>query len=95
MLCNRDKVEIVRRISKYEGMFTLDVKGKSGGLALLWQNLDNVSIPSYSRNHIDVETKVYGVGTWRLTRIYGEPNCNERLSTWCLLRLLKTRYMLP
>lgn len=42
--------------------------GKSGGLALLWQKDINVTIQSYSKNHIDAEVKLAGnEEDWRLT----------------------------
>lgn len=38
----------------FEGAFFVDVQGRSGGLALLWRNKEEVQMLSYSKNHIDV-----------------------------------------
>lgn len=58
-----EKAEAVQKLFRYDGMFAVDVQGRSGGLVLFWQNQDDVSILSYSRNHIDVETTSTGRGT--------------------------------
>lgn len=35
-------------------MITVDSQGQSGGIAFLWQNKDEVSLNTLSRNHIDL-----------------------------------------
>jgi len=37
----------------FDGLFVVNSKGKSGGLALFWQESFHVSIQNYSKNHIN------------------------------------------
>lgn len=53
-LCKNDLKEKVRKMMGFEGVFSVDVQRKSGGLALLWRSEEQVQLFSYSRNHIDV-----------------------------------------
>lgn len=55
---------------------------------MLWKYEDLAKLLSYSINHIDVETSVLGMGNWRFTGFYGEPNRTSRRRTWDLLRNL-------
>lgn len=69
-------------------MFVVEPQGRSGGLALLWREQGQARVVSYSQYHIDVEATVEGMGVWRLTGFYGEPNRSQRRKTWDLLRNL-------
>ncbi|KAL2944366.1 UDP-N-acetylglucosamine--N-acetylmuramyl-(pentapeptide) pyrophosphoryl-undecaprenol N-acetylglucosamine transferase [Bienertia sinuspersici] len=52
----------------------VDCIGRSGGLALLWNDDLDVSLMSYSCHHIDVTVKLNEkFGEWWLSRIYGWP----------------------
>uniref|UniRef100_A0A803PKP8 Reverse transcriptase domain-containing protein n=1 Tax=Cannabis sativa TaxID=3483 RepID=A0A803PKP8_CANSA len=62
---------------------------------MLWKEKDDVSINSFSRNHIDAEVLWEGNHRFRLTGIYREPNRNLRANTWRLLRELKEESTLP
>lgn len=70
-LCRKEKMDSVCSKLGYEGVFVVDAQGRSGGLALLWRDVDQVSLRSYSQNHIDVEVRVAGIDPWRLTGFYG------------------------
>ncbi|XP_074375401.1 uncharacterized protein LOC141717203 [Apium graveolens] len=94
-LCMKEKVEKVRHLIGFESSFSVDVIGRSGGIALLWRNEEEVSIRSFSKNHIDVVVRVVGCANWRLTGFYGEPNRRLRRNTWNLLRLLSQQSNLP
>ncbi|XP_074352375.1 uncharacterized protein LOC141691545 [Apium graveolens] len=45
--------------------------GKSGGVALFWNNLGDVKLMSMSRFHIDVSVVANNDKCWRLTGLYG------------------------
>lgn len=61
--------------------------GPSGGLELLWYDSKQVTLCSYSENHIDVIVEANGdKPTYRLTRFYGESSIARRSQTWELLR---------
>ncbi|GAV59752.1 Exo_endo_phos domain-containing protein, partial [Cephalotus follicularis] len=60
-----------------------------GGLALLWKEELEVTIQSYSLNHIDATVEGWGgQSKWRLTGIYSFPEAYLRGRTWSLLEKL-------
>ncbi|XP_060959275.1 uncharacterized protein LOC133030519 [Cannabis sativa] len=64
---------------EFEGAFSCDVQGRSGGIAMLWRNKDEFSLIRYGHDYIDVQiTNSDGV-IWRLTGCYGEPNRSLRV----------------
>ncbi|XVF44811.1 hypothetical protein PTKIN_Ptkin02bG0154200 [Pterospermum kingtungense] len=89
-------MEGVRMKCGMDACFSVDAKGSSRGLSMMWTNDVELQLCSFSRNHIDMEV-VIGIedGNWRLTGIYGEPATQARVCTWSLLRNLKTRKELP
>lgn len=52
---------------------------------MLWRDTDKASMISLSQNNIDVEMRTNESGTWRLTGLYGEPDCSKCRKTWDLL----------
>lgn len=76
-------------------MVVVEARGHSGGIALLWRNKDEVTLCSYSKNHIDVIVLPQDGMKYRLTGVYGEPDRSRREDTWCLIRNLATQYPLP
>lgn len=73
-LSRKGKLEFIQNKLGFEGLFVVEPQGRSGGLAMLWKEQDQAKVRSFSQNHIDVDVKVDGLGSWRLTGIYGEPN---------------------
>jgi hypothetical protein len=55
----------------------------------------NLSIKSYSHNHIDVIINEGMSDAWRLTGVYGAPETHNRPKTWDLLRKLDGLFQLP
>lgn len=94
-LCRKEKMEWVRVKLGYDGIITVDPQGRSGGLAMLWRDVEHVKLMSYSQSHIDTEVITDGSEKWRLTGFYGEPNRNLRKRTWDLLRNLSRDANLP
>ncbi|KAL8157814.1 hypothetical protein AgCh_002506 [Apium graveolens] len=88
-------MEYVRDRLGLEGMLVVEVKGRSGGLALMWNGPVQVNLNSMSKYHIDVEVNIDGMHLWRLTGFYGEPNRNNKRKTWELLRNLARDSNLP
>ena len=80
----RPKLEYLQKQRGYEGMFVIDCRGRSGGLALLWKERGWVKLLKYSRNFIDVQVTNQSWATWRLTGFYGA----RRKESWELLRML-------
>lgn len=51
-------------------MLVVEASGHSGGVALLWRNKDEVTLSSYSKNHIDVIVSPQDGTSYRLTGVY-------------------------
>lgn len=80
-LCGKYRMEQVRARLGYQGLIVVEAEGRSGGLALLWRETDQVNLISLSQHHIDVEVCISGTQTWRLTGFYGKPNRSQRKKT--------------
>jgi exonuclease III len=62
--CRSAKMEQIRVRIGFEGLFVVDLIGKSGGLALLWRESNTLEIQNYSRWHINAVMKEFeGRGT--------------------------------
>ncbi|XP_060964152.1 uncharacterized protein LOC115722573 [Cannabis sativa] len=72
--------------------FTVDAKGKSGGLALLWSKDYSVQIKSYTVSHIDAIVENNLGFSWRFTGFYGSPDPGGRMESRKLLKRLKTMF---
>lgn len=79
--CKQGKFERAKRSLGLEGMFAIDYQGQGGGIAMLWRNQEEVSVQTYSNNHVDVLV-------FRLTGLYGKPNRARKRHTWDLIRHL-------
>ncbi|CAM8920109.1 unnamed protein product [Rhodiola kirilowii] len=77
----------------YRCCFAVSSRGRAGGLALLWNEQQAVSLRSYSRYHIDVV--VESEEQFRLTLFYGDPRAQNRGSSWDLIRRLASVCDLP
>lgn len=74
----------------------VEARGRSGGLALLWDKKVTISIQSYSLNHIDaIVFPDNSTAPCRFTGFYGEPDQAHRKRTWDLLRHLGMLSVLP
>ncbi|KAL5843837.1 hypothetical protein ACOSQ3_009840 [Xanthoceras sorbifolium] len=62
---------------------------------LLWNDVWDVSVLSFSRGHIDVVIKMENNLKWRFIGFYGCPVPNHRTDSWELLRRLKAVNRLP
>ena len=62
---------------------------------MFWKEGCNISLDTYSPNHIDVIINKGKVDEWRFTGFYGEPDTRSRDESWEKLRRLKTKFSLP
>ncbi|KAL0405816.1 UNVERIFIED_CONTAM: putative ribonuclease H protein [Sesamum latifolium] len=86
------------RVRKRLDMFGISVpsRGKSGGLALLWDKSIVVQLRSYSVNHIDADILLGGqVANWRFTGFYGEPETAKQREVLDKLVQLSTQSDAP
>uniref|UniRef100_A0A803PZ98 Reverse transcriptase domain-containing protein n=1 Tax=Cannabis sativa TaxID=3483 RepID=A0A803PZ98_CANSA len=86
------RMEFVRIQLGFDSCFTVDAKGKSGGLALLWSKDYSVQIKSYTVSHIDAIVENNLGFSWRFTGFYGIPDSGGRMESWKLLKRLKTMF---
>jgi hypothetical protein len=54
-LVHSNKTNEFRHLLGFDNCFSVSSNGRSGGLALFWQNSFNCTILNYSSNHINVE----------------------------------------
>lgn len=64
-LIHQIKIEQIKYLLAYDGCFCVDHLGRGGGLAILWKNVAQFDIISFSPNFVDVFLMV-GSLTWRL-----------------------------
>ena len=72
-------------------MFVVESKGRSGGLALLWNEEDDITIQNYSSHHITAKV-LFMVDKYprKFMGFYGHPDTMKRKETWKILRYLNT-----
>ncbi|XP_042942727.1 uncharacterized protein LOC122276878 [Carya illinoinensis] len=88
--CNRERVEMVRNRLGFVNSFVVNSLGRSGGLAMIWNENLNASLFSYSRHHISLMIKSEEEGReWHLTGFYGDPALERRKNCWDILCLLR------
>jgi hypothetical protein len=77
---NKIKIEVIRGQLGYAGRFVVDSVEKSGGLALLWREVDELEIQNYSRRHIDaIVTNMTIEVQWKLIGFYGHLEWNMQI----------------
>ncbi|GJW55051.1 reverse transcriptase [Tanacetum coccineum] len=62
--------------------------GRAGGLLLFWKKECDLSVASFSKNHIDFVVKEDSGIAWRCMGIYGWPQQQQKHLTWALLQSL-------
>jgi hypothetical protein len=73
----------------FDNMFTVDCKGLSGGLILLWNFDMDLEIQNFSQQHVNAVINSPELGfSWKFTSFYGNPDPTKREESWSLLRIL-------
>jgi hypothetical protein len=94
--CRRHKMEYIRVKMGFECILVVDPIGRSGGLALCWNDVDMLEIQNFSRRHINAIVKNGDSGcSWKLTGFYGHLDWSRRSESWALLNHLKKFTPLP
>ena len=86
--------EIKRNID-FDNLFFVERNNRGGGLALFWLNFVDLSVDSFSPNHIDSIINKGKEEVWRFTGFYGEPVTHKRMDSWNKLRHLHNKFNLP
>ncbi|CAM8882672.1 unnamed protein product [Rhodiola kirilowii] len=83
---NEERVERIRRRLGFTHGLAVDCQGRSGGLAIWWADDVDLTVKSYSMNHIDcivdLSERIH------FTVFYGNPVTHRRSESWNLLRKL-------
>ncbi|KAK2637678.1 hypothetical protein Ddye_025473 [Dipteronia dyeriana] len=86
---NGNKASRVKEVLGFNGCFSVDSVGISGGLMLLWKDILVVTVLSFSSGHIDARVRMEDGFLWRFTGFYGDPKASKMSASWSLLRRLK------
>ena len=79
----------------YNSMLAVSCLGKTGGLAMLWNNDVDLHIQTYKQNHIATLIFIDCNSPWQIMGFYGKPEEQLRHETWDLLKHLKSRSSAP
>ncbi|XP_042962521.1 uncharacterized protein LOC122296792 [Carya illinoinensis] len=94
--CRRERIEKIRDRLKYACSFSVDSRGRSGGLAFIWKEGVEADLDSYSQSHISLLINASNSSLKRtLTGFYGQPITAKRSESWDLLRLIHSRIQTP
>lgn len=86
----QSRMQTLRSKLGLEGMFVVDPVELSGGLVLLWQESNGLTIQNYSLRHINtIFSSVEPDKCWKLTCFYGHPDRGAREESWQLLSHLR------
>jgi hypothetical protein len=88
-------LESLARTFGYDNCYDVSSEGRSGSLAMYWNNPTVLDLQSFSKNHIDMKVVDGENDPWRLTCIYGEAQHALRYRTWELMSLLCAHSDLP
>ncbi|GAU27412.1 hypothetical protein TSUD_356480 [Trifolium subterraneum] len=94
-LSKKNRMESIRIMLKFDSCLSIDVEGRSGGLAIMWKDNVKCRVMNYSRNFINIIVEDSDIGDWRLTCYYGYPERSRRKMAWDLLRELRHMSNLP
>jgi exonuclease III len=91
-----DRMEAIRRKLEFPNMLDVDCIGKSGGLALLWNEEVKLEIQNYSQRHINAVIRGQeGEAPWKFTGFYGQPDVAKRHEAWALMKHLAGLVPIP
>ena len=89
------RLKDIKQKLEFDQVFVVPKENRVGGLALFWKNSIDVTVETFSKNHIDSIINKGKVDAWRFTGFYGEPITHLRHEAWVKLRQLNSRFNLP
>ena len=92
---DKARLKEIQRQIEFENFFFRERNNRGGGLALYWRNSLDLSIDTFSKNHIDAIINKGTEEAWRFTGFYREPITQKRFESWNKLRQLNNKYNLP
>lgn len=86
----RGRVEKVKRSLHFAESFSMEPRGLSGGLCLLWNRKVSIVIKEANQNFIHTEIIEKSSGnSFNCTFLYGNPRFQQRRRLWARLRALQ------
>lgn len=85
------EMERVKTKLKFKGVFVVESDGEGrrwNGVCLMWTNDCDVSLKSFSLNHIDVMVRINGGLESRFMGIYGHPESENKSKMGLLMKAL-------
>ena len=92
---NDEYLEILQCCLHFNNKLLVPSNKKGEGLALFWNKDLDLSVSSYSCNHIDIVINSGTSDAWHLTFVYGALETHQRVDTWNLIRRLSQQFQLP
>ncbi|XP_030970704.1 uncharacterized protein LOC115991098 [Quercus lobata] len=89
------RLQQIKRNIEFDNLFFVERNNRDGGLALFWRNSVDLSVDSFSPNHIDSIINKGKEDVWRFIGFYGEPVTHKRMESWNNLRQLHNKFNLP
>ncbi|CAM8997366.1 unnamed protein product [Rhodiola kirilowii] len=89
----RERLRRVQNELGFQNGFGVDSRGRSGGLLLWWRSEIDITVCTFSCDHIDAI--VEGSNRFIVTIFYVQPNVSRRGESWNLLRRLNSFSELP
>ena len=86
---------LVQEKIKFKNKFIAARRNKAGGLVIFWKEDFDLTIETFSKNHIDTTMNKNKAKEWRFTGFYGEPDAQNRHEAWARLKNLKSRGLAP
>ena len=86
---------LVQEKIKFKNKFIAARRNKAGGLVIFWKEDFDLTIETFSKNHIDTTVNKNKAKEWRFTGFYGEPDAQNRHEAWARLKNLKSRGSTP
>ena len=92
---SKERVEGLRFVLSYDHCFAVKSDGRSGGLAIYWNNDLSLKVLKFSQVVIDAEIREAGKEPWRVSCFYGVADRRFRFRTWDTMKILKADSDLP
>ena len=80
------RLKDIKRKLEFDHVFVVPRVNQGGGLALFWKNSIDVTVETFSKNHIDSIINKGKEDAWRFTGFYREPAKHLWHESWSKLR---------
>ena len=92
---DKDRIVQVQRLIDFKNMLEVPRRNKAGGLVIFWTEYFDLSIETFSPNHIDSTINKNKENEWRIIAFYGEPDMWFRHESLTKLHNLKNHSNSP